>query len=382
MHEAVLADVEIARAGAAVPFIRLAIGQILLKPVVVREVEHRLPERHNLFEDCSLRIIELQQAARSVVNDSDRCRETEIAARFAIVNASSGFLMPPPTTEFMVTSNSASSARHCSFWSSTFRLFFDTSSGHDVVDADLKMIEAGAIQTLDTVASQEIAIRDQRGDHATLADMVDDLVEVGMKQRLAPAQRHNAGAQCDKSIDAMTDVRRRDRRRTVVVLVTVGAREVTAPDGDEMCRDWPVAKAQRPHQHASLAESPIGSPKTPPQSKQVHDGNAAIFSHRYDIFGRAWRGRLIGAVETRNVSFVRQAVVSIRASRYAAITDQHTMACHRPVVGGGQRARDLAHEQVVGKTASNQGCGRDGRPSRSRTRCITSPGHATSRLQW
>jgi hypothetical protein len=50
-------------------------------------------------------------------------------ARRAITSASSGLRMPPPTTELIVTSNVAPSASHCSFLSSTLRLFFDTSSG-------------------------------------------------------------------------------------------------------------------------------------------------------------------------------------------------------------------------------------------------------------
>ena len=69
-----------------------------------------------------------------------------------------------------MTSNSASSASHCSFWSSTFRLFFETSSGTHVVDADLQMIEAGAIQPPDAIAAEQVSVRDQRGDRAAASE--------------------------------------------------------------------------------------------------------------------------------------------------------------------------------------------------------------------
>src|SRR5512133_1167793 len=42
VDEAVLTDVQIPAAGAAVPAVRPAVRQVLLKPVVIREVEQRL----------------------------------------------------------------------------------------------------------------------------------------------------------------------------------------------------------------------------------------------------------------------------------------------------------------------------------------------------
>ena len=50
-------------------------------------------------------------------------------ARRATASASSGFSMPLPTTELMLTPNSACSASHWSFGSSRRRLFIDTASG-------------------------------------------------------------------------------------------------------------------------------------------------------------------------------------------------------------------------------------------------------------
>ncbi len=50
-------------------------------------------------------------------------------ARRLMARASSGFRVPPPSTELMLTSNSACRLSHSSFPSSSRRLFFDTASG-------------------------------------------------------------------------------------------------------------------------------------------------------------------------------------------------------------------------------------------------------------
>ena len=50
-------------------------------------------------------------------------------ARWAMIEASCGFLMPPPTTELMLTWKYACFASSSNFLSRTFKLFIDTSSG-------------------------------------------------------------------------------------------------------------------------------------------------------------------------------------------------------------------------------------------------------------
>src|SRR6202044_120038 len=52
MHQAVLADVEIARAGAASPVVLQALGDIVLELIDARE--GLLAQRHNLFENFLL----------------------------------------------------------------------------------------------------------------------------------------------------------------------------------------------------------------------------------------------------------------------------------------------------------------------------------------
>ena len=66
---------------------------------------------------------------------------------------------------------------------------------HDVVDADLQVVEPGAVQPLDALGGQQIAVGDHARDHAAAADVRDDLVQIGMQQRLAAADGDDGGAQ-------------------------------------------------------------------------------------------------------------------------------------------------------------------------------------------
>src|SRR5207244_1856979 len=59
----------------------------------------------------------------------------------------------------------------------------------DVVDADLKMIQAGLIQRDYLLGGQQIAVGNHSRDHSVAADSMDDLLDFRMKQRFTPADR-------------------------------------------------------------------------------------------------------------------------------------------------------------------------------------------------
>ena len=63
------------------------------------------------------------------IKNPEDARTINRRARVLMVRASSGFLIPPPSTELMFTSKVAWSCRCWSFLSSRRRLFFETSSG-------------------------------------------------------------------------------------------------------------------------------------------------------------------------------------------------------------------------------------------------------------
>src|SRR5262245_1333161 len=83
--------------------------------------------------------------------------------------------------------------------------------GLDVIDADLQVIQAGLIESFDAVNRQQISVGDQRRQDAVASNAVDDLIEIGMEQRLTTADCNRCCAKFSKSIDSPEHLIRRDR---------------------------------------------------------------------------------------------------------------------------------------------------------------------------
>ena len=101
VHQAVFADVEIARAGAAAPVVRLALRNVVLESVDAREAAlfHGL----HLVIDAALFFAERLQLAAAIVDDSDRRTEAQLDRALADGERVLRMRMPPPTTELMFT---------------------------------------------------------------------------------------------------------------------------------------------------------------------------------------------------------------------------------------------------------------------------------------
>ena len=67
-----------------------------------------------------------------------------------------------------------------------------------------------------------------------LADAADDVVELGMGQRLAAGDADHGGAQAAEVVDAAVHLLERDRLGDLVVLVAVGAGQVAEAHGDDL----------------------------------------------------------------------------------------------------------------------------------------------------
>ena len=87
-------------------------------------------------------------------------------ARVLMVRASSGFLMPPPSTELMLTSKVGVLAQVLQLLVEQPQALLRHLVRLDVVDADLQEVEAGVVQLLDPLRDQEIAVGDEPGHHA------------------------------------------------------------------------------------------------------------------------------------------------------------------------------------------------------------------------
>ena len=155
-------------------------------------------------------------------------------ARLLIVRASSGFLMPPPSTELMLTSNVGVVLQVLQLLVEHAQALLRHLVGLDVVDADLQEVEPGVVQLLDPLRHQEVAVGDQAGHHAAAADAADQVVEVRMQHRLAAAEGDDRRAELGELVDAAQHHVGRDRRRHLVVLVAVAAVDVAAADRDDL----------------------------------------------------------------------------------------------------------------------------------------------------
>ncbi len=105
---------------------------------------------------------------------------------------------------------------------------------HDVVDADLHVVEPGLVEALNSVGREQITVGDQARQRAVLSHARDEVVEFRMQQRLAPAERDDGGAQLGQPVKPLEHHVFGDRLGAIVVLITVGAGEIAAANGNDV----------------------------------------------------------------------------------------------------------------------------------------------------
>ena len=92
--------------------------------------------------------------------------------------------------------------------SSSRRLFFETSSGSTLSMLICRKSRPAAVQLLDPLRDEEVAVGDQAGHHAADADMADQGVEIRVQHRLAAAEGDDRGAEVGQLVDAPAHRRR------------------------------------------------------------------------------------------------------------------------------------------------------------------------------
>src|SRR5580698_10552243 len=65
---------------------------------------------------------------------------------------------------------------------------FGNTVGHDVVYADLQIVQASVIEGFDPGESEQQAVGNQSSDGVTLTNAANDGIQIGMQRRLAAAQ--------------------------------------------------------------------------------------------------------------------------------------------------------------------------------------------------
>src|SRR3954447_13032338 len=73
----------------------------------------------------------------------------------------------------------------------------------DIVDRDLQVFQAGAIEAPDAVGNQHVAVGDHAGDHAAPPNAGDDQVEVGVQEWFAAGYRDDGRAQVCQVIESL-----------------------------------------------------------------------------------------------------------------------------------------------------------------------------------
>ena len=103
-----------------------------------------------------------------------------------------------------------------------------------------------------------------------VADAPYDVVELGVQERLAPAERDDAGAKFRQPVHAAKDLIGTNGRRMVVELIAVGASQVTAAYRDEVGGDRPILEPKGFDEHAGLAERPLRFQNATPDRHHCH----------------------------------------------------------------------------------------------------------------
>src|SRR5579883_3390610 len=193
VHQAVLADVEIAGAGAASPLVLDAVRDVVLE-IVDLGVTALFHGAHG-HVDFAFNVAERLQLAFAVVNDPDRGGEPEFDRALAHHQGVPRVLDTAPHHGVDVHVKIRMLGQNHELLVERFEALFRDLVRHDVVDADLQVLEAGSVEAADAVDRQQIAVGDHAGDHAAFADMADDAVEFRVQQRLAAADRDDGGSQ-------------------------------------------------------------------------------------------------------------------------------------------------------------------------------------------
>src|SRR5215472_6751228 len=189
MHQAILADVEITRSGATPPIILAPCGDVVLKSVDARK--RALAHRHNLFEDFSFARPQWAQLAAAIVNNSDRGRESKLLGSMRNGERIFGIFDSAAQHGIDIHLKFRVLGQDLELLIQHLETLLRDFIGLRVIDADLQVFKSGAIESLDALTDQQIAIRDQTRHDPVLADTRDDHVQVRMEQRLAAANRYD-----------------------------------------------------------------------------------------------------------------------------------------------------------------------------------------------
>ena len=253
MYEAVLADVEIATAGAALPVVRAPEGEVPLEVVLVLHRVERRRQRRDLAVDTQLLRRERHHAAVAVVDQADRRRQTQFDRPLRDRQGVPGIAQVAAEHRVDVDAERGVLRQHLQLRVEHLQALLRRVVRRHVVDADLQVIQLGVVEALDALLVEQVAVGDQSGKRAGCADVPDELIEVRVQQGLATTDLDVRRAQPSQVVDTLAHGRQWHRRRMFVVLVAVGARQVAAADRNDLGEDRMTRGLEAARHHSGFS---------------------------------------------------------------------------------------------------------------------------------
>src|SRR5258708_28496434 len=101
---------------------------------------------------------------------------------------------------------------------------------------------------MEPAAAETKAVGDHRHDNAMPRGGADNLVEIRMQQGFPAGEGDRRGLQSSKMVDPGEEVLQRNRRREIVILVAIAARQVTATRYHDLSQERIVSRPNSPGQ--------------------------------------------------------------------------------------------------------------------------------------
>ena len=167
-----------------------------------------------------------------------------------------------------------------------------------IVDGDLQPLQPRAVQALNALGHQQVAVGNHAGNHAARADAPDNVVEIRVKQRLAAADGNDRRAQLRQLVDAPEHGLGRNRLREVVKLVAVLAGKIAAPHRDDVRQQRMVRRQESPGDH--LRATQVALQRAPAASQfclgRNHGEIAKLLKHKAysPAAGKHWKADFPG----------------------------------------------------------------------------------------
>lgn len=273
-----LADIDIAGTGPAAPVVRLAVGYGFLEVIEARVAAAR--ELTNLVPHSAFGFAEGLELARAVVDDADGRGESQTQGPLADRQRISGIGYATTDDGVDVDMEVCMLCQHLKLRIEDFEAFLRNVIRHDVVDRNLHVVEAGAVQALDAVGHQQIPVGDHAGNRAGLADARDDAVKVRMEQRLAAGDSDNRRAKPSKLVDAALHLFNRNGVRVVIELIAVSAGKVATAHRHDVRHVGVARRGKGGSDRGQLAYLPSdGLDASPRGHLSTHRRRTLYFSH-------------------------------------------------------------------------------------------------------